>query len=80
MCAAASDFKRSLLSISTGTREPHSCGCWYLKIETAIMLADVVLIPVAASIFDAGSLQPIIDLARIAKTECAADVGRRYKD
>jgi chromosome partitioning protein len=55
----------------------------YLEvIETAIMLADVVLVPVKASIFDAGSLQPIIDLCKKHRKPYGllmSDVDTRFK-
>jgi chromosome partitioning protein len=55
----------------------------YLEvIETAIMLADAVLVPVKASIFDAGSLQPIIDLCKKHRRPFAfvmSDIDVRFK-
>jgi chromosome partitioning protein len=55
----------------------------YLEvIETAIMVADAVLVPVKTSIFDAGSLQPIIDLCKKHRRPFAfvmSDVDTRFK-
>jgi chromosome partitioning protein len=55
----------------------------YLEvIETAILVADVVLVPVKVSIFDAGSLQPVIDLCRKHRKPFAivmSDVDVRFK-
>lgn len=52
-------------------------------LKSAIDVADAVLIPVKTSIFDAGSLQPVIELCETRRTPFAlvlSDVDARFKN
>ena len=51
-------------------------------IETAIMVADAVIIPIKCSIFDAGSLEPVVEMCKRRRKPYAfvlSDVDSRFK-
>ena len=51
-------------------------------IETSVMMADAVLLPIKSSIFDAGSLEPVVEMCRKRRKPFAfvlSDLDQRFK-